>query len=144
MLGDGERIRTTQVMRDPSPDLYNASPRLPPTNQGFPSNPNHNPNHRNSSNLGNGNGNGHASPSTQNTEGAGASSGKVNDFMAKRRAEIEEQKKKAAEEKIYYDAETGEEGHHDEGEPEGVMMSATSYPGQEWNPYLAGGYEDFD
>jgi hypothetical protein len=25
-----------------------------------------------------------------------------------------------------------------------VTMSATSYPGQEWNPYADGGYEDFD
>jgi hypothetical protein len=23
-------------------------------------------------------------------------------------------------------------------------MSATSYPGQEWNPYAMGGYEEFD
>jgi hypothetical protein len=25
-----------------------------------------------------------------------------------------------------------------------VTMSATSYPGQEWNPYADGVYEDFD
>jgi hypothetical protein len=27
---------------------------------------------------------------------------------------------------------------------EPVTMSATSYPGQEWNPYADGYYEDFD
>lgn len=151
MLGDAERIRTTQVNRGPSPDLYNASPRLPPTTSGFASNPSQNSGHRDS-NLGNGNGSAHASPITLNTQqdmaqngqGSSGPSGSVSDLMAKRRAEIEIQKKKAAEEKIYYDAETGEEGHHDETEGDGVMMSATSYPGQEWNPYLAGGYEDFD
>lgn len=138
MLGDGERIRTTQLNRGPSPDLYSASPRLPPTNQGF--NAQENSNHSNS-NLGTSNGNGHASPSTQ--YGQGTPSGKENDPASRRLAELQQQKRKAQEEKIYYDAETGEEGHHDE-EGEGVAMSATSYPGQEWNPYLAGGYEDFD
>jgi hypothetical protein len=49
----------------------------------------------------------------------------------------------AQEEKIYYDAETGQEGHRAEEEDgEGVAMSATSYPGQEWNPYGAGGWEE--
>jgi len=31
-----------------------------------------------------------------------------------------------------------------EEDPEVPQMSATSYPGQEWNPYGAGGYEDWD
>jgi hypothetical protein len=35
------------------------------------------------------------------------------------------------EEKIYYDAETGEEGKYEGDEGDGVTMSATSYPGQE-------------
>ena len=142
MLGDRGRIRTTQLSRGPSPDLYNASPRLPPTNQGFDGQ--QRSNHRNS-NLGNSNGNSngnvHASPSSQHVQGPPSSA--ENDPARKRLAELERQKRKAQEEKIYYDAETGEEGHHEE-EAEGVAMSATSYPGQEWNPYLAGGYEDFD
>ena len=163
MLGD-QNIRTTTVNRGPSPDLYNASPRLPPPNSGF----NATPNARNS-NLDNGNA--HAVPSAQNQHtsqplqqngsSASASTGKENNpttlakARSKKLAELENTESdshrarraaNAQEEKIYYDAETGQEGHRGgeegDGEGDGVMMSATSYPGQEWNPYGAGGWEE--
>lgn len=54
----------------------------------------------------------------------------------------------APEEKIYYDANAharagGEEGYFEMDAEPTVTMSATSYPGQEWNPYAGvGGYEE--
>lgn len=45
------------------------------------------------------------------------------------------------EEKIFYDAESGMRGYGVEAPP---SMSATSYPGQEWNPYGGGWEEDDD
>lgn len=44
----------------------------------------------------------------------------------------------AQEEKIFYDAESGMRGYGDAA----PSMSATSYPGQEWNPYGAGAWVD--
>jgi len=58
-------------------------------------------------------------------------SGLEDDLVSRRAAELELQKRKAQEEKIYYDAETGEEPHHND-EVEAPSMSATSYPGMEW------------
>jgi hypothetical protein len=108
----GNRLRTTQITaRTVSPDLYGASPRLPPATIGFPSH----------------NGNGHASGS----RGVAGGSGLEDDLVSRRAAELELQKRKAQEEKIYYDAETGEEPHHND-EVEAPSMSATSYPGMEW------------
>lgn len=51
------------------------------------------------------------------------------------------------EEKIFYDAESGMRGGYGNGngrdeEEMQASMSATSYPGQEWNPYGAGGWDD--
>jgi hypothetical protein len=50
----------------------------------------------------------------------------------------------AQEEKIFYDAQSGSRGLSRGLEDDQVAMSATSYPGQEWNPYGAGGWEEDD
>lgn len=53
----------------------------------------------------------------------------------------------AQEEKILvdpYDEIHAGKKYKKEDEPDMPQMSATSYPGQEWNPYGAGGYEDWD
>ncbi|KAK1998168.1 hypothetical protein LX36DRAFT_719482, partial [Colletotrichum falcatum] len=54
----------------------------------------------------------------------------------------------AQEEKIlvdpYEELQSGGVKYRKEEDPEVPQMSATSYPGQEWNPYGAGGYEDWD
>ena len=140
LLGD-QNIRTTTIDRGPSPDLYHASPKLPP--------PLSLPNARI--------GNGHAAASSSiqgpnnvaQTSGAenaaalakaksmsspspGTSSGNAEGFgrQALRGARVPKAAD-AREEKIYYDAETGEEGDGDEDDDAGVTMSATSYPGQE-------------
>lgn len=133
-LGGDQNIRTTTLNRGPSPDLYNASPRFPPPNSG--------------ASIGR-NANGHAAPRTERRfeevpppGNIAPTSGVENaTTLAKAKSKSEgsggdgprgrrEQNSHAPEEKIYYDAETGQEGHA-EGEGEGVTMSATSYPGQE-------------
>lgn len=53
----------------------------------------------------------------------------------------EKEMKSAQEEKIFWDHERGEEGEGDK-VPEEPIMSATSFPGQEWNPYIYGELED--
>ncbi|KXH44551.1 hypothetical protein CNYM01_07059 [Colletotrichum nymphaeae SA-01] len=58
-------------------------------------------------------------------------------------------RREAQEEKIlvdpYEELSSGGVKYRKEEEPADVpQMSATSYPGQEWNPYGAGGYEDWD
>lgn len=52
------------------------------------------------------------------------------------------------EEKIVYNpdedaAEASQTKRDDQTDDEEPQMSATSYPGMEWNPYAAGGYEDW-
>ncbi|KAK1580295.1 uncharacterized protein LY79DRAFT_521060 [Colletotrichum navitas] len=44
----------------------------------------------------------------------------------------------------YEEVQSGGVKYRKEEDPEVPQMSATSYPGQEWNPYGAGGYEDWD
>lgn len=46
--------------------------------------------------------------------------------------------RQAQEEKIFYDAESGMRGYGDAA----ASMSATSYPGQEWNPYGSAAWDD--
>ena len=103
LTGDGERIKTTVLNRDPSPDLYDASPRQS-RGKGIESVTNRGP---------------HSNSSTEQ--------------------ELERQRilDHAREEKIYY----GEGGVNMDEEDSEPSMSATSYPGQEWNPYV-GVYED--
>ncbi|KAH0422579.1 hypothetical protein CcaCcLH18_12741 [Colletotrichum camelliae] len=54
----------------------------------------------------------------------------------------------AQEEKIlvdpYEEKQSSGNKYRKEDDPEAPQMSATSYPGQEWNPYGAGGYEEWD
>ncbi|KAG0650242.1 hypothetical protein D0Z07_3126 [Hyphodiscus hymeniophilus] len=168
LLSD-RNIRATTLNRGPSPDLYNASPRLLP--------PNSQPSTRNDTD-------GYqvsTSPLVQAPSHVAQTSGMENaTALAKAKsltesrnevsavqtrqgvqtpattvdtalnthsiggplAQGERGRRDAREEKIYYDAETGEEGHAEEGDGS-LSMSATSYPGQEWNPYIdAGGWED--
>jgi len=93
-------IQTTTLKRGPSPDLYDASPRLPKP---------------------------------------------VTDAEREKAVQSREQEKKKAmamaqEEKIFYDKDGEAE---DDGEVPEPVMSATSFPGQEWNPYQ-GVYDEFD
>lgn len=109
----GQRIKTTILNRGPSPDLYDASPRLPKSNGNSNS-------ERSRSQLGVGDG----------------SIGKKNE------RELEKQRvlNKAQEEKIFY----GDPLHPDTEEDIEPSMSATSYPGQEWNPYMGVYDEGYD
>lgn len=54
----------------------------------------------------------------------------------------------AQEEKIlvdpYEEKQSSGNKYRKEDDPEAPQMSATSYPGQEWNPYGIGGYEEWD
>ncbi|KAL0937877.1 uncharacterized protein CTRU02_207608 [Colletotrichum truncatum] len=54
----------------------------------------------------------------------------------------------AQEEKIlvdpYEEKQSSGNKYRKDDDPDAPQMSATSYPGQEWNPYGAGGYEDWD
>jgi len=100
-------IQTTTLNRGPSPDLYNASPRLPPA----------------------------PAINTSNNASAHSQNGGIDLKENKKLQELAS----AREEKIYYDRDRlGFEEEEDTGP---AAMSATSYPGQEWNPY-AGVYED--
>lgn len=129
--GAGEPVKTTVLEHRPviEDDLYDASPRLPktvnPPTSSFNSNGNAHP----------------ASP----TNGNGAGPSKLNPAQGKENenehaAELDntdqERYRAAREEKIFYDG-----GVQDEGEVQ-PSMSATSYPGQEWNPYAGVGFED--
>ncbi|KAK0111825.1 hypothetical protein ONS96_001093 [Cadophora gregata f. sp. sojae] len=158
----GEGIRRTDVdvpQRASMEDLYSASPRSPRggsgggDGRGFVESDGHahpNPNANGQSigkenshlnipreisreryqNLGNGNANGNANGGV----GAGIGRGGAGT--------------KHPEEKIYYDSSrqhTGAIGQQDgpaELEDHETSMSATSYPGQEWNPYAMGAWDD--
>lgn len=120
-------IRRTEVRVPPRPtsqeDLYNASPRLPKPARPLTNNStNGNGSHSNGSvvkngAIGGGNENHKFAPGV--VMGAG---GRV-----------------SQEEKIPYGP-GGGLAPEEEAEP--AAMSATSYPGQEWNPYMAGGWDD--
>lgn len=126
-------IRRTEVRLPPRPtsqeDLYNASPRLPkPARPLTNSSTNGNGSHSNGTNYSNGSvvKNGALGNESENHKfapgmamGAG---GRV-----------------SQEEKIPYGP-SGALAPEEEAEP--ATMSATSYPGQEWNPYMAGGWDD--
>lgn len=104
-----DNLRRTTVDRGPSPDLYDASPRLPQP----------------SANLGHGHGHG-----TRNGRGVEAASGKANldEAQGTRRVQPNPQ-----EEKIFYDKDRlGVSDGEDDEDPQPAAMSATSYPGQEW------------
>jgi hypothetical protein len=122
--GGRDDIRRTEINMPTRPtsseDLYNASPRLPnPTPiSGANANGYHVNSKRSNSHLG----------VDTNTNGKGDQ--KISSGAAVSRAQ---------EEKIPYH----ENGLHvPEEDTEPATMSATSYPGQEWNPYIAGGWDD--
>ncbi|KAG9247163.1 hypothetical protein BJ878DRAFT_493844 [Calycina marina] len=93
-------IKQTTLTRAQSPDLYDASPRLPKP---------------------------------------------VTDTETERerlRVQKEKDMKSAQEEKIFWDKERGEEGRGDDVSEEPVM-TATSFPGQGWDPYIYGDGEEY-
>ena len=94
------KMKSTTLNRGPSPDLYNASPRLP-------------------------------KPDTD---------AEREQAMQAREAEKKKAMTMAQEEKIYYNKDGELE---DDGEVPEPVMSATSFPGQEWNPYQ-GVYDEYD
>jgi hypothetical protein len=165
MEDGGDTIKRTELhVRQPSgEDLYSASPRMPPK-KGFPPVSQTSSERASSPALGNENmqrmasnassqvlPSSHAAehqspidalgvrgggPPQQAVTGSGLGRGQGSTI----RREV---LRKAQEEKILI----GEDGQEvevvvDENAP--PSMSATSYPGQEWNPYAMGGYEEFD
>lgn len=107
------------VNKNASDDLYDASPRLPKGTTFT------------SSNIGNGSASHHSS---ENGHAVGRVGGKENALPQQQHIQIPE-------EKILAD-EHGGMGEVHELEDSTTAMSATSYPGQEWNPYGAGAWED--
>jgi hypothetical protein len=103
-----DAIQTTNVNRGLSPDLYNASPRLPKA----------------------------TGPSGyENGQSVGGIENQGFQRQQQRRVTNPQ------EEKIFYDKDRLGADEEEDEEPGPAAMSATSYPGQEWNPY-AGVYED--
>jgi len=143
--GSGGAIKTTELHIRPhsgsGEDLYNASPRIPKAVQ-FPSPSRAQGQGRESSNLGT-NENGQVKR-VASESASGRADGKENDAsMVDRRGGSERGRRlrSAQEEKILV-GEHGEEIEAEIDENEALSMSATSYPGQEWNPYAAGGWDE--
>ncbi|GKT95145.1 hypothetical protein Ct61P_12995 [Colletotrichum tofieldiae] len=90
------------------------------------------------------NGNANGAASTTLTRGK-STRAELEDTEDERKRTIRHE---AQEEKIlvdpYEELQSGGVKYRKEEDPEVPQMSATSYPGQEWNPYGAGGYEDWD
>ncbi|KAG4443857.1 hypothetical protein IFR05_000623 [Cadophora sp. M221] len=143
---EGDEVRRTDVEIPPRAsmeDLYNASPRLPRSGGGF------------AEPIGNGNGNGHGNG---HADVNARPNGKENTRLDIPREVSRERGYqgnrngnggvKHPEEKIYYDGAyrgqaqgVGQDGPA-ELEDHETSMSATSYPGQEWNPYAMGAWDD--
>ena len=150
-----QNLRTKAFNPSPSPDLYSASPRLPsPTSpsdmrndgQMVSSTPTV-PAPRivaQTSGIENANALAKAKSTSVNPrhEGNGIQTRRALNVPVNYAVNSRLNGRDAREEKIYYDAETGQEGQADEENGE-LTMSATSYPGQEWNPYIgAEAWED--
>ncbi|RDL31501.1 uncharacterized protein BP5553_09710 [Venustampulla echinocandica] len=125
--GGEDLLKMTVVVRESSPDLYDASPRLPI--QG--GHANREPgdlavNTNLSSTI-------EAQRTPTKTSHSGAAG--IEDTPPDRRLAM------AQEEKIVYDGDAADTGDA-QNDDAPVTMSATSYPGQEWNPYGMGNYED--
>jgi hypothetical protein len=124
-------IRRTEVNMPIRPssseDLYSASPRLPPPNP---------KDALNDTNVNYEDGNGN--PNLIKTN-ANISQDENHKFGNLQPGILKFQQ---PEEKIPFQSESemGMDTTEDDHEP--ATMSATSYPGQEWNPYIAGGWED--
>ncbi|KAH9214258.1 hypothetical protein DL95DRAFT_446591 [Leptodontidium sp. 2 PMI_412] len=143
---EGDEVRRTDVEIPPRAsmeDLYNASPRLPRSSEGFAEFVSH------GNGNANGQGNGHADVNAR-------PNGKENSRLDVPREVSRERSyqgngnggAKHPEEKIYYDgAYRGQATGVDQDGPAELedhetSMSATSYPGQEWNPYAMGAWDD--
>ncbi|CCF35837.1 hypothetical protein CH063_07535 [Colletotrichum higginsianum] len=136
-------------------DIYDSTPRLstglppPPakpvvstaTGQSMVSDSSADEAPRNATHV-NGNANGAASTTLASGKSTRA---ELEDTEDERKRSIRHE---AQEEKIlvdpYEELQSGGIKYRKEEDPEVPQMSATSYPGQEWNPYGAGGYEDWD
>lgn len=139
----GDNLKTTTIERGPSPDdLYDASPLLPkhqtllskvepkisPIQTDFAT--------------------GSRSEQAERVQPLLVGNKKENTKPANTQSESRQSKQiPVPEEKIYYDSNAharagGEEGFFEMDAEPTVIMSATSYPGQEWNPYA--GYEDVE
>ncbi|KAK2064898.1 hypothetical protein LY76DRAFT_611831 [Colletotrichum caudatum] len=136
-------------------DIYDSTPRLPSgppppppqpiaataTGQSMVSDSSADEAPRNATHA-NGGGNGESSTNLVRGKSARA---ELEDTEDERKRSIRHE---AQEEKIlvdpYEELESGGVKYRKEEDPEVPQMSATSYPGQEWNPYGAGGYEDWD
>ncbi|KAK2022686.1 hypothetical protein LX32DRAFT_667892 [Colletotrichum zoysiae] len=136
-------------------DIYDSTPRLPSgppppppqpiaataTGQSMVSDSSADEAPRNATHA-NGGGNGESSTNVVRGKSARA---ELEDTEDERKRTIRHE---AQEEKIlvdpYEELESGGVKYRKEEDPEIPQMSATSYPGQEWNPYGAGGYEDWD
>jgi hypothetical protein len=147
---DGIKTTVMEVERRGSPGLYDASPLLPRVPRDALRAPTTT------------NGNSHAQispqispmkPSPQKADTGSNKENKKNAAELETREPDKHQARRAAsaqEEKIFYDAGSGREqrggsalsGGSRAEENEEPAMSATSYPGQEWNPYGMGAFDD--
>ncbi|KAL2065252.1 hypothetical protein VTL71DRAFT_2921 [Oculimacula yallundae] len=125
-------IRKT-VVNQPSVedlDLYDASPRLPPG-------------HRQSHQFEAATGNGHAGPTQTHMHYPNQGANQYQDGNGYTPEREGERQHRYPEEKIFYEGGgVGQENGPAELEDHETSMSATSYPGQEWNPYAMGAWDD--
>ncbi|KAF9869517.1 hypothetical protein CkaCkLH20_13002 [Colletotrichum karsti] len=142
-------------LQDSSDDIYDSTPRLPSgpppppaqpimatrTGQSQVSESSADEAPRNATHA-NGNANGNASATLTRGKSTRA---ELEDTEDERMRTI---RLEAQEEKIlvdpYEEKQSSGNKYRKEDDPDAPQMSATSYPGQEWNPYGAGGYEDWD
>ncbi|TAQ87313.1 hypothetical protein B7494_g4365 [Chlorociboria aeruginascens] len=146
---DPDRIKTTvlklpeQGLQEEKEDLYDASPRISPSQTQTKTHPSQS---QPQSSI--------PQPSSSTASGESTQSKNLTEDLktvkevrrnTKERETLngahKEVRPRDPEEKIFYDRERGEDAAAEEEE---VMMVATSYPGQEWNPYAGGGWEDFE
>ncbi|KAK1987446.1 hypothetical protein LZ30DRAFT_702558 [Colletotrichum cereale] len=149
------RVNVHKAIQDTPDDIYDSTPRLPlgpppppsqpiaatATGQSMVSDSSADEAPRNATRA-----NGHAKGAISKTLARGKSTrAELEDTEDERRRTIRHE---AHEEKIlvdpYEELQSGGVKYRKEEDPEVPQMSATSYPGQEWNPYGAGGYEDWD
>lgn len=119
--GEGQHVAIPEPR--PSPDLYNASPRLPKLTHHVDNG---------SGSVGKDDKEVHEDALGNNSSSHPAELDDPESHMLRRARGTQEEKIPAEEDML------GVEDH------EPVTMSATSYPGQEWNPYAGGVYEEFD
>ncbi|OLN86042.1 hypothetical protein CCHL11_05203 [Colletotrichum chlorophyti] len=146
---------TKQTNRETRDDIYDSTPRLPSGSSPAPVKPiietrtgqstvSLSSADEASQTTSHANGNANGSNSTMITRGK-STRAELEDTEDERKRTIRQE---AQEEKIlvdpYEELQSGGLKFRKDDDPEAPQMSATSYPGQEWNPYVAGGYEDWD